>query len=56
LPADYEVLAERGVDVKGKIMIARYGHSWRGIKPKMVVQAPRVGGSGGWCDDAGPQS
>ena len=25
LPSDYDVLAERGIDVKGKIVIARYG-------------------------------
>jgi N-acetylated-alpha-linked acidic dipeptidase len=33
LNADYEVLARMGIDVKGKIVIARYGQSWRGIKP-----------------------
>ncbi len=43
LPADYEVLAERGVDVKGKIVIARYGHSWRGIKPKVAAEHGAVG-------------
>src|SRR6185369_9266022 len=32
IPADYEELAKNGVDVKGKIVIARYGGSWRGIK------------------------
>src|SRR4030095_16407561 len=34
VPADYEELAKLGVDVKGKIVITRYGGSWRGIKPK----------------------
>ena len=34
LPEDYEVLERRGISVKGAIIIARYGHSWRGIKPK----------------------
>jgi hypothetical protein len=29
-PADYEELARRGIDVEGKIVIARYGDSWRG--------------------------
>ena len=32
VPADYEVLKKLGVDVKGKIVIARYGKSWRGTK------------------------
>ena len=31
VPRDYEELARRGIDVKGKIVIARYGGSWRGI-------------------------
>jgi len=35
-PADYDELKEMGVDVKGKIVIARYGASWRGIKPKVA--------------------
>lgn len=38
LPADYEKLAEMGIDVKGKIVIARYGASWRGIKPKVAAE------------------
>src|SRR5689334_7060156 len=28
IPRDYEALAERGIDVKGKVVIARYGGSW----------------------------
>ncbi|RYG20850.1 folate hydrolase, partial [bacterium] len=36
LPADYEALAERGIDVKGKIVIVRYGGGWRGLKPKLA--------------------
>ena len=32
-PEDYEVLERRGISVKGAIVIARYGRSWRGIKP-----------------------
>ncbi len=43
LPADYEELAQRGIDVKGKIVIARYGHSWRGIKPKVAAEHGAVG-------------
>ncbi len=42
-PRDYDVLAERGIDVKGKIVIARYGGSWRGIKPKVAAEHGAVG-------------
>src|SRR5205085_2976066 len=38
VPADYEVLQRLNVDVKGKIVIARYGGSWRGIKPKVAYE------------------
>ena len=38
LPRDYDKLAEMGIDVKGKIVIARYGASWRGIKPKVAAE------------------
>jgi len=43
VPADYEQLARLGVDVKGKIVIARYGASWRGIKPKVAYEHGAVG-------------
>jgi N-acetylated-alpha-linked acidic dipeptidase len=43
VPADYEELAKRGVDVKGKIVIARYGGSWRGIKPKVAAEHGAIG-------------
>lgn len=43
LPEDYETLARMGVDVKGKIVIAKYGHSWRGIKPKVAQEHGAVG-------------
>lgn len=43
VPADYEELAKLGVDVKGKIVIARYGGSWRGIKPKVAYEHGAVG-------------
>ena len=43
VPADYEVLSKLGVDVKGKIVIARYGGSWRGIKPKVAQEHGAVG-------------
>jgi N-acetylated-alpha-linked acidic dipeptidase len=38
IPADYETLATLGIDVKGKIVLARYGGSWRGIKPKVAAE------------------
>jgi N-acetylated-alpha-linked acidic dipeptidase len=43
VPADYEILAKLGIDVKGKIVIARYGGSWRGIKPKVAQEHGAVG-------------
>ncbi len=43
IPADYEELEKRGIDVKGKIVIARYGGSWRGIKPKVAAEHGAVG-------------
>ena len=43
IPEDYEQLAKLGVDVKGKIVIARYGRSWRGIKPKVAWEHGAVG-------------
>ncbi len=43
VPDDYEVLAEHGIDVKGKIVIARYGGSWRGIKPKVAAEHGAIG-------------
>jgi len=43
VPADYDELAKRGVDVKGKIAIARYGGSWRGIKPKVAAEHGAIG-------------
>lgn len=43
LPDDYEVLDKMGVDVKGKIVIAKYGHSWRGTKPKVAQEHGAIG-------------
>lgn len=43
VPADYEELERMGIDVKGKIVIARYGGSWRGIKPKVAAEHGAVG-------------
>lgn len=42
-PADYETLSERGIDVAGKIVIARYGGCWRGIKPKVAAEHGAIG-------------
>ncbi|MFL5772485.1 MAG: transferrin receptor-like dimerization domain-containing protein [Flavisolibacter sp.] len=43
IPADYEELERMGVSVKGKIVIAKYGGSWRGIKPKVAYEHGAVG-------------
>lgn len=62
LPRDYDELARHGVDVRGKIVIARYGQSWRGIKPKVAAEHGAVGciiysdprDDGYWQGDAYP--
>jgi len=43
IPEDYEKLEQMGISVKGAIAIARYGHSWRGIKPKVAAEHCAVG-------------
>ena len=43
MPADYDKLKELGVEVKGKIVIARYGAGWRGIKPKVAYEHGAIG-------------
>jgi N-acetylated-alpha-linked acidic dipeptidase len=43
VPADYETLEKLGIDVKGKIVIAKYGRSWRGIKPKIAQEHGALG-------------
>lgn len=43
LPEDYEALQRRGVDVRGKIAIARYGGGWRGLKPKLAQEHGAIG-------------
>jgi N-acetylated-alpha-linked acidic dipeptidase len=43
LPEDYEQLARLGIDVKGKIVLARYGKSWRGTKPKVAFEHGAAG-------------
>jgi PA domain. len=43
IPDDYEQLERLGIDVKGKIVIAKYGGSWRGIKPKVAQEHGAIG-------------
>ena len=43
IPEDYEILEKMGIDVKGKIVIAKYGRSWRGIKPKVAQEHGAIG-------------
>ncbi len=38
IPEDYAVLDSLGISVEGKIVIARYGRSWRGIKPRLAAE------------------
>jgi len=42
-PEDYEILDRYGIDVEGKIAIAKYGKSWRGIKPKLAGEKGAIG-------------
>lgn len=43
LPGDYEELKKVGVDVKGKIVIVRYGNSFRGVKAKVAQDQGAIG-------------
>ena len=43
MPDDYKELDRRGVSVKGRIVIARYGGGWRGLKPKLAYEHGAVG-------------
>src|SRR5579864_1340249 len=43
IPEDYDTLERLGISVKGAIVIARYGASWRGIKPKVAAEHGAVG-------------
>ncbi|MFA5965113.1 MAG: transferrin receptor-like dimerization domain-containing protein [Sphingomonas sp.] len=43
MPDDYKALARRGIEVKGKIVIARYGVGWRGLKPKLAQDHGAIG-------------
>ncbi len=42
-PEDYDVLSDRGIDVKGKIVIVRYGRNFRGTKPKVAWEHGAIG-------------
>jgi N-acetylated-alpha-linked acidic dipeptidase len=63
MPADYTELERRGLDVKGKIVIVRYGAGWRGLKPKLALEHGAVGciiysdpyEDGYWSGDAYPK-
>jgi N-acetylated-alpha-linked acidic dipeptidase len=41
--ADYTELERRGVDVRGKIVIVRYGNIFRGVKPKIAAEHGAIG-------------
>jgi N-acetylated-alpha-linked acidic dipeptidase len=43
MPYDYDALEQRGISVKGKIVLARYGAGWRGLKPKLAEEHGAVG-------------
>jgi N-acetylated-alpha-linked acidic dipeptidase len=43
MPADYKALARRSIDVRGKIVITRYGGGWRGLKPKLAQEHGAIG-------------
>ena len=43
IPKDYEELEKLGIDVKGKIVVAKYYGSWRGIKPKLAAEKGAIG-------------
>jgi N-acetylated-alpha-linked acidic dipeptidase len=43
IPGDYEELERMGIDVRGKIVIVKYGGSWRGIKPKVAFEHGAIG-------------
>jgi N-acetylated-alpha-linked acidic dipeptidase len=43
MPEDYRTLERRGIDVRGKIVITRYGQGWRGLKPKLAQEHGAIG-------------
>lgn len=42
MPADFDRLEQMGISVKGKVVLARYGAGWRGIKPKVAYERGAV--------------
>jgi N-acetylated-alpha-linked acidic dipeptidase len=40
---DYQELDRRGISVRGKVVIARYGGGWRGLKPKLAYEHGAIG-------------
>ena len=63
IPEDYAVLKKMGIDMKGKVALARYGNSWRGTKVKVAQEHGAVGciiysdpkDDGFWQGDAFPK-
>jgi N-acetylated-alpha-linked acidic dipeptidase len=43
MQSDYKELARRGIDVKGRIAMARYGAGWRGLKAKLAEEHGAIG-------------
>jgi N-acetylated-alpha-linked acidic dipeptidase len=43
MPDDYRQLERLGISVQGKIVIARYGGGWRGLKPKVAHEHGAIG-------------
>ncbi len=41
-PEDHALLERYGISLNGKIAIAKYGKSWRGIKPKLAAEKGAV--------------
>jgi N-acetylated-alpha-linked acidic dipeptidase len=39
LHEDYELLGRAGIDVRGKVAVARYGRSYRGVKARLAEEA-----------------
>jgi N-acetylated-alpha-linked acidic dipeptidase len=43
MPDDYRELERRGISVKGRIVLVRYGGGWRGLKPKLAYEHGAIG-------------
>jgi N-acetylated-alpha-linked acidic dipeptidase len=42
-PEDYRVLEERGISVKGAIVLVRYGANFRSVKPRVAAEHGAIG-------------